>query len=239
MRHRDGMYCVELHADDMHPMGRSIRYSAMVALGLLRARSAGIQVGSEPDDLTELLFSHIDDPALTPGDVGLLLWVDQRARRDRADHLLAALERSLQVSGGLAAREGMEVAWIAIAAAKCVEQGLRGPAERALASARAELHARPAVACCSIAQLDGVGVSPISRRRSTGYSHSPPSAASATSLRSRTPERSAMSSCVFSAPTAAGRGCSMPSAAVLQIRTRSMRCTRMRWRRWACSSFTR
>ena len=142
MRHGDGMYCVEVHADEMRPMGRSVRYSAMVALGLLRARSAGIQVGSEPDDLTELLLSHIDDPDLTPGDVGLLLWVNQRAGRDRAPDLLTALERRLETSGGLAAREGMEVAWIAIGAANCVEQGLRGPAERTLAAARAELFAR-------------------------------------------------------------------------------------------------
>jgi hypothetical protein len=142
MRLDDGMYCLEVHADDMRPRGRSVRYSVMVALGLLRARAAGYDVGVDVDALVDLILGVRDDPALTPGDAGLLLWLDRRAGRDHAATLLSSIDRRLDPAGGWAGREGMEVAWIAIAASEAVAQGLRGHAERTLASARAELLAR-------------------------------------------------------------------------------------------------
>jgi hypothetical protein len=142
MRLDDGMYCLEVHADDMKPRGRSIRYSVMTALGLLRARAAGYEVGVDVDALVDLILAKRDDPALKPGDAGLLLWLDRRAGRDHAGTLLSSIDRRLDPAGGWAAREGMEVAWIAIGASEAVAQGMRGHAERTLASARGELLGR-------------------------------------------------------------------------------------------------
>lgn len=142
MRLDDGMYCLELSAEDMRPRGRSVRYSVMVALGLLRARAAGYDVGIDLDGLVDLILCERDNPELKPGDAGLLLWLDRRAGRDHAGVLLSHIDRRLGQAGGLAAREGMEVAWIAIGASEAVSQGMRGHAERTLSSARAELLAR-------------------------------------------------------------------------------------------------
>lgn len=142
MRLDDRMYCVEVYADDMRPRGRSVRYSVMVALGLLRARAAGYDVGVDLEELVDLILAERENPELKPGDAGLLLWLDRRAGRDHASALLSHIDRRLGQSGGLAGREGMEVAWIAIGASEAVSQGLRGHAERTLASARAELMGR-------------------------------------------------------------------------------------------------
>ncbi len=142
MRLQDGMYCLEVHADDMRPRGRSVRYSVMVALGMLRARDAGYDVGADLDALVDLILAERDDPALKPGDAGLLLWLDRRAGREHASALLSSIDRRLDPAGGWAAREGMEVAWIAIGASEAVAQGARGHAERTLAAARAELMSR-------------------------------------------------------------------------------------------------
>jgi hypothetical protein len=139
MRLADGTYCLEVHANDMRPRGRSLRYSAIVALGLLRARSAGYPVGGDVDELVELLLAQHDDPSLDPGDLGLLLWLGRRAGRSQADALLAALDRRLLAAGGVAAREGMEVAWIAIGTSECVAGEACGPAEDLMRSARAQL----------------------------------------------------------------------------------------------------
>lgn len=135
----DGLYCTELRADGARRQGRSIRYSAMVALGLLRARDSGFEIDTGLEDLVELLLSSADDRSLTPGDLGLLLWLDRRAGSDRAEGLLAVLERRLERSGGLESRDAMEVAWIALGASECVRSGANGPAGRVFRMARTQL----------------------------------------------------------------------------------------------------
>ena len=142
MRLADGMYCVEITAGEMRPRGRSVRYSAIVALGLLQAQAAGYPVGDDLDGLIDMIIAHAASPALTPGDLGLLLWLNCRARRDRAPELIAHLDRRLRDRGGLAARDGMELAWIAIGACECVHDGIADAAEPVLRLARAELRAR-------------------------------------------------------------------------------------------------
>lgn len=139
MRLPDGTYCLETHAADMRPRGRSIRYSAIVALGLLRARGAGYRVDGYLDHLVDLLLARGDDPALTPGDLGLLLWLDRRAGRDRTAELLDLLVRRLARNGALRRRAGMEVAWIAIGALECIASGVQAAAEWLLRSTRTQL----------------------------------------------------------------------------------------------------
>jgi hypothetical protein len=139
MRREDGMYCAEVLAGDAVQRGRSIRYSAIVALGLLRARAAAYRVDADLDSLVDLLMDSSRDSSLTPGDIGLLLWLERRAGCDRATELVAALERRLAGVGDLRSREVMEVAWIALGAAECVCGGVDGPAKRMLHAARTQL----------------------------------------------------------------------------------------------------
>lgn len=139
MRLADGLFCNEVLAGDMVPRGRSIRYSAMAALGLLRAQAAGYQVPLDLEQLVETLLTRSADPSLTPGDLGLLLWLDRRAGGDHSPRLATELDRILENSTALGALQGMEVAWIAIGANECVQTGFDDAAGRILRAARAQL----------------------------------------------------------------------------------------------------
>lgn len=138
MQQADGMFCTEVRMPDLRPEGRSIRYSVMVALGLLRARAAGHELPLDVDALCRLLATSDADPSLTPGDLGLLIWLDRRFGGQQAERLAAALEARLS-QAPLATLQGMEVAWIAIGAQACVQDGLNGAATRLLTGARAQL----------------------------------------------------------------------------------------------------
>ena len=133
------MYCVEVNANDMRPRGRSIRYSVMVALGMLRARLAGYCVDPRLDQFIDELLRFAHEPSLTPGDLGLLLWLDRRANADRAADLLSAITGDLERSGGLRAKEGMELAWIALGASEAVFSGVDSGAQRLLRDVSAHL----------------------------------------------------------------------------------------------------
>src|ERR1700730_3606308 len=79
MRRTDGIFCNEVLAGEMAPRGRSIRYSAMSALGLWRAQEAVYDVPIDVQELVETLLKQSDAPSVTPGDLGLLLWLDRQA----------------------------------------------------------------------------------------------------------------------------------------------------------------
>jgi hypothetical protein len=49
---------------------------------------------------------------MTPGDLGLMLWIDARRSAGRGAELADRLEASLAANGGLPARLGMELGWI-------------------------------------------------------------------------------------------------------------------------------
>lgn len=142
MRLADGMYCLEVKARDMRPRGRSVRYSAMVALGMLRARAAGHAVEEDLDQLVDLLLAESGSPRLAPGDLGLLLWLNCRAGSDRASELVQKLLDRIDHSVGMSGWEGMEVAWTAIGASECAASDEVGGADRLLRASRAELRAR-------------------------------------------------------------------------------------------------
>jgi hypothetical protein len=57
-------------------------------------------------------MSEIDSPEVTAGDLGLFLWAHARAGGAGGQDLMERLEASLADGDGLAAREGMELAWI-------------------------------------------------------------------------------------------------------------------------------
>jgi hypothetical protein len=139
MRLSDGALCFERRVGVDAPRGRSLRYTLMVELGLLRARGRGYRLPFEPDELEAVVWREIDAPELEPGDLGLMLWADARREGGRDAELVERLDAALTASGGLSARVGMELAWIVTglahqAAARDSETG-----ERLLAQALDQL----------------------------------------------------------------------------------------------------
>jgi hypothetical protein len=112
MQLEDGCFCYEVVRGESTPRGRSLRYSAIVLVGLLRAEARGRDHPFDTARLKALLIDELDVPEVTPGDIGLLLWADARSGTEATGRLLGALRASLERSG-LDRLEGMEVAWIA------------------------------------------------------------------------------------------------------------------------------
>jgi hypothetical protein len=118
-----GLFCLERRRGDTEPHGRSLRYSLMVLIGLVRAELAGYEHGFDLERLRRALLERLDDGELKAGDYGLFLWANAVTGGERADELAGRLEASLSRSGGLAGREGMEVAWIVQGLALASERG--------------------------------------------------------------------------------------------------------------------
>ena len=106
------LFCWEVVEGDPEPRGESIRYTLIVLLGLLRAREAGLSLPVEPERLRDAVERALGRPEVTPGDFGLLLWVESRAGTGATERLVASLDDSLRLHDGLPAREGLELAWI-------------------------------------------------------------------------------------------------------------------------------
>jgi hypothetical protein len=128
-----GLFCFERVRGDSEPRGRSLRYTLMTCLGLERARAAEYRHPFDPERIYEAALEHLDAPELVPGDLGLYLWADARTQGGRRDELGTRLERALAEQGGLAAREGMELAWIVLGLA--VQDDLSAREGRALREA--------------------------------------------------------------------------------------------------------
>jgi hypothetical protein len=113
MRLDDGTFCLERTAGDSRPVGRSLRYSLMCLIGLMAAARAGHDHDLAGPELRDALRAAEDSPELKAGDLGLYLWADALLD-DGANcgRLRDNLVRRLETSGGLAAREGLELAWI-------------------------------------------------------------------------------------------------------------------------------
>ena len=107
-----GLFAYELARGASAPEGRSLRYTVMTEIGLRRASAAGMEHPFDLEKVRDATLAELGSPELRPGDFGLLLWADSLAPRGHADEFQALLRASLAQQGGLAAREGMEVAWI-------------------------------------------------------------------------------------------------------------------------------
>jgi hypothetical protein len=139
MRLSDGACCFERRVGVDAPLGRSLRYTLMVELGLLRARAHGYELPFEADELEAVVWRGIDGPELQPGDFGLMLWADARRRGGRGTELGERLDAALRAAGGLPARVGMELAWIVTGLAHHVAAGGSETGERLLAEALDQL----------------------------------------------------------------------------------------------------
>ena len=107
MRVGDGAFCHEVAAPSLEPRGRSLRYTLIVLLGLLRAREAGLEAPVDPAELKDLLLREIHAPELTAGDMGLLAWADARSGGEAA----AVVAARLDALAPDPADEGLEVSW--------------------------------------------------------------------------------------------------------------------------------
>jgi hypothetical protein len=112
MQLADGTFCLERRAGEPAARGRSLRYSAMVLLGLRRAAAAGYAHPFDLDRLRMRLLEEVASPELRPGDIGLLLWIEASSSAGSRDALVRRLDARLQTIGGLEALTGMELAWI-------------------------------------------------------------------------------------------------------------------------------
>lgn len=118
--------------------GRSLRYSWIVLVGLLRGASS--DVGVDPGALKDALMRELTAHDLQPGDLGLALWADARSGAEAPDRLLDVLGEMLG-SRGLDHLETLEVAWMVVGAAEAAAAGA-SLAEPLLARTRERLLAR-------------------------------------------------------------------------------------------------
>jgi hypothetical protein len=134
----DGVFCQEVTAKNGAPEGRSLRYTLIVLLGLLRAEEHGLEHGFHLGALRSRVLSSLAAPELTPGDLGLALWAESRSDGDAAGEIVAALSQSLDRHriGGLLS---MEVAWITTGLTEAGARGELGPGEGILAECREQL----------------------------------------------------------------------------------------------------
>jgi hypothetical protein len=135
----DGVLCHHIIAGDPEPKGRSLRYTLIALIGLLRAEQHGLEHPLDPSALRSKILSDLGSPALSPGDLGLALWAESRAEGEATEELVAALAGSLRRASRLKALDSMEVAWIVTG---LVESGARaelGAGSEILDAATSEL----------------------------------------------------------------------------------------------------
>jgi hypothetical protein len=122
-----GLMCFEVRAGELRGWhGESVRYTLIATLGLLRAVRSGGCWPLAPERLRDAADAELERPEVTPGDLALRLWIEARADTGSAPALIERLERSLSARGGLAGREGLELAWIVTALAELPDAGSRG-----------------------------------------------------------------------------------------------------------------
>ena len=76
------------------------------------SRNAGYVVPFDAEELNAVAWRELEAGGLTPGDIGLMLWIDARRADGCGAELADRLAAALAGNGGLGARLGMELAWI-------------------------------------------------------------------------------------------------------------------------------
>ncbi len=134
----DGVFCHEIRAETGRPEGRSLRYTLIVLLGLLRAEEHGLEHSFHLGALRSRVLSELASPELTPGDLGLALWAESRGGGDAVGELVATLRARLErndIDGLLS----MELAWIVTGLTEAGARGDLGAGEAILSEGREQL----------------------------------------------------------------------------------------------------
>src|SRR5215216_694248 len=105
----DASFCFEVVRGEPEPRGRSLRYTLIVLVGLLRAEAAGRAHSLDTVGIKSLVVDEGHGGNLSPGDFGLLLWADARSGGEATRVALDGLERSLERAGGFEAIIGMDL----------------------------------------------------------------------------------------------------------------------------------
>jgi hypothetical protein len=135
----DGTFCFEAIRGKPRPRGRSLRYSLIVLIGLLRAQEHGLELPVDPERLRARVLSELGSPELSPGDLGLALWAESRGNGDATGALVGALGRSVKGGSRLERLPTMEVAWIVLGLVEGRARTGIGPGSEILGSARNQL----------------------------------------------------------------------------------------------------
>ena len=140
MQLADGVFCHEMSAaGGGRAQGRSLRYTLIVLIGLLRAEEHGIEHPFHLGGLRSRILSQLGAEELTAGDFGLALWAESRADGGAIEELVDCLRAKLPEKDPFGRTMTMEVAWVLMG---LVEAGARrelGQGEALLAAARTEL----------------------------------------------------------------------------------------------------
>jgi hypothetical protein len=135
----DGIFCHEVSGDGKRTQGRSLRYTLIVLIGLLRAEEHGLEPPVHIGALRSRVLSELDSEELTAGDIGLALWAESRADGTAVGELVGALGRRIGTSRSLDSVMTMEVSWILTGLVECGSRGELGDGERILHDAREQL----------------------------------------------------------------------------------------------------
>jgi hypothetical protein len=118
----DGLFCFDRTSESRVLRGKSVRYSMLVLLGLLKQSRHGYKPSVDVMALHRAIVLHID--TLGVGDLSLLLWAQVRLQSPRAEETLSRLRVRSQ-AGTLASLEGMEAAWFVIGTVEAFASGLQ------------------------------------------------------------------------------------------------------------------
>jgi len=136
----DGSFCHEVVSGSSAPQGRSLRYTLIVLIGLLRASEHGLDPPVHLGALRTRVLNELGSDQLSAGDVGLALWAESRADGAAIGDLIGALGRRLATSrNGLETLMTMELAWIVQGLVECESRGAMGVGEGILEEARNQL----------------------------------------------------------------------------------------------------
>ena len=133
MRLSDGAFCFERRVGVPAPIGRSPRYTLMAELGLLAPARPATASRSTSGRCTRSRGASSTAPSSTPGDIGLMLWVDARRGDGRGDELAAAGRRAARPRRP--ARPARHGARVDRHRARVPRRGRRGRAARRLLGA--------------------------------------------------------------------------------------------------------
>ncbi len=139
MQLADGSFCFEIAKGDATPRGRSLRYTLIALIGLLRAQEAGATSGLDTGRIKERVLAELDSPELGPGELGLLLWADSRSGHEATERVLDTLHERVGPNG-YAALEGLELAWLVTGLAASTAERSSSRGELALERALRQLN---------------------------------------------------------------------------------------------------